>query len=76
MGHFIGVASRVRNGYSSANASGIEQTLETAAGFRPNRLQLIKVGYEYEHQRAGTQRNDNTLVIQFISTFHRSAGRE
>lgn len=66
----------VRNGYSSANASGNEQTLETAAGFRPNRLQLIKVGFEYEHHGAGSQRNDNTLVIQFISTLHRSAGRK
>jgi hypothetical protein len=62
----------VRNGYSSANTSGKHQTLETAAGFRPNRFQLIKVDYEYEHYSLGSQRNDNTLAIQFITTLHKA----
>jgi hypothetical protein len=66
----------VRSGFSSANASGIEQILETAAGFRPNRLQLIKIGYEYDHYSTGTQRNDNVLGIQFVTSFHKSLGRE
>jgi hypothetical protein len=66
----------IRAGYSSANASGKQQTLETAAGFRPNRLQLIKVGYEYEHYSTGTQRNDNALAIQFITTLHKDVARE
>jgi hypothetical protein len=66
----------VRGGYSSANLSGKTQILETAAGFRPNRLQLIKLGYEYEHYTTGTQRNDNTLAIQYITTLHRAVGRE
>ena len=65
----------VRNGYSSANASGKQQTLETAAGFRPNRLQLIKISYEYEHYST-RDRNDNALAIQFVTTLHRSIGRE
>jgi hypothetical protein len=65
-----------RNGYSSNSASGNQQTLETAAGFRPDRLQLIKIGYEYEHYSTGADRNDNTLAIQFITTLHRSVGRE
>jgi hypothetical protein len=65
-----------RSGFSSANASGNEQTLETAAGFRPNRLQLIKIGYEYDHYSTGAQRNDNVLGIQLITTFHKSVGRE
>ena len=66
----------VRNGYLSANAGGNQQTLETAAGFRPNRFQLIKVGYEYEHYSMGDERNDNTLGIQFITTLHAAvAGR-
>jgi hypothetical protein len=66
----------VRPGFSSANASGDQQTLETAAGFRPNRLQLIKVGYEYEHYSTGTQRDDNTLAFQLVTTLHKSVGRE
>ena len=66
----------VRNGYSSANASGKQQALETAAGFRTNRFQLIKLGYEYEHYSTGPQRNDNTLAIQFITSLHKAVGRE
>lgn len=66
----------VRNGYSSANASGKQQTLETAAGFRLSRFQLIKLGYEYEHYSLGSQRNDNTLAIQFITTLHKAVVHE
>jgi hypothetical protein len=66
----------VRNGFSSTSASGKTQVVETAAGFRPDRLQLIKVGYEYEHLGSGTERNDNVLAIQLITTLHRSIGRE
>ena len=65
----------VRNGYSSTNLSGNQQVLETAAGFRPNRLELIKISYEYEHYSAGSDRNDNALAFQFITTLHRSVGR-
>src|SRR6266568_3112704 len=66
----------VRNGYSSANASGNVQCLENAVGFRVNRLQLIKVAYEYEHYSTGTQHNDNAVAIQFVTTLHKSVGRE
>ena len=66
----------VRNGYATNSASGNQQTLETATGFRPNRLQLIKVGYEYEHYGTGTDHNENTLAIQLVTTLHRSVGRE
>jgi hypothetical protein len=65
-----------RNGYSTNSASGNQQTLETAVGFRPNRLQLIKIGYEYEHYSTGADPNDNTLAVQFITTLHRSVSRE
>ena len=65
-----------RNGYSTNSASGNQQTLEAAAGFRPDRFQLIKIGYEYEHYSTGADRNDNALAIQFITTLHRSVGRE
>jgi hypothetical protein len=66
----------VRNGYTSANASGKMQALETAAGFRPNRLQLLKFSYEYEHYATGSEHNNNTLAIQLVTTLHRSFGRE
>ena len=66
----------VRNGFASTSATGNQQTLETAAGFRPGRFQLIKIGYEYEHNSTGANHNDNTLAIQFITTLHRSVGLE
>jgi hypothetical protein len=66
----------VRNGYTSATASRKEQTLETAAGFRPNRFQLLKFSYEYEHYTSGDDHNDNTVAIQFVTTLHRSFGRD
>jgi hypothetical protein len=65
----------VRNGYSSANASGNEMVLETAAGFRPNRHQLIKFGYEYEHYSLGAQRNENTVAVQIVTMLHTSFAR-
>ncbi len=65
-----------RSGFSSANASGNEQIVETAAGFRPDRLQLIKISFEYDHFSTGAQQNDNVLGIQFITSFHKSVGRE
>jgi hypothetical protein len=66
----------LRGGYSTTNAAGNERTVETAAGFRVNRLQLLKVGYENDHYSSGTEQNDNVLAIQFVTTLHRALGRE
>lgn len=65
-----------RGGFSSANATGNTQTYEAAAGFRPDRLQLIKVGYEYQRMNFGTQLDDQILDIQLVTSFHKSIGRE
>ncbi len=65
-----------RDGFSMANEGGNTLALETAAGFRPNRFQLIKVGYEFKHYSAGGTPNDNVLALQLVTTFHASAGRE
>ena len=64
-----------RGGFSSANATGNTQTYEAAAGFRPDRLQLIKVGYEAKLYGSGDQEVDNRLAIQYITTLHWAAGR-
>lgn len=66
----------IRNGYSSANASANVQRLEDGVGFRVNRLQLIKVAYEYEHYSTGTHHNDNAVAIQFVTTLHKALGRK
>ena len=65
----------VRGGFSTANAGGNAQILETTAGFRPGRSQLIKAGYQYEHYSVGNQRNNNIFAVQFITTIHKAIGR-
>ena len=65
-----------RAGLTSAKATGKEQTLEGAAGFRPNRFQLIKAGYELGHYSTGADRNDNTFAVQIVTSLHFSAGRD
>ena len=65
-----------RGGYSTAKASGDKETLEAAAGFRPNRFQLIKAGYEYEHYSTGADRNDSAFAVQLVTTLHRAVGRD
>jgi hypothetical protein len=62
------VAGRV--GYTSANTSGNVQSYEGAAGFRPNRLQLIKVDYELQHYSVGPNFYENTLAIQYVTSLH------
>ena len=68
------VASRY--GLVSTNALGRTNSIETSAGFRPNRHQLLKIDYEFEHYSSASEHPDNTLGIQFITTLHVSAGRE
>jgi hypothetical protein len=50
-------------GYTSANASGKVQSYEGAAGFRPNRFQLIKIDYELQHYSVGPYFNARTGCI-------------
>lgn len=65
-----------RDGFSIANEGGKALALETVAGFRPNRFQLIKVGYELRHYSNAASPNDNILALQLVTTIHASAGRE
>jgi hypothetical protein len=62
------VAGRV--GYTRANATGNAESYEGTAGFRVNRRQLIKFGYEHEHYNEGEYRNDNTALVQFVTSLH------
>lgn len=65
-----------RYGQTDANAGRRVQSIETGAGFRLSRFELIKASYEIEHYSFGSDRNDNRLGIQFVTTFHRSVGRD
>ena len=64
-----------RGGYTSAKESGKVQSFEAAAGFRPDRLQIIKIGYEFRHYNTGRDANDNTVAIQFVTSFHKAIAR-
>lgn len=65
----------VRPGLTSAKFPGQTRELECAAGFRPNRWQLLKFDYEVEHYDVGTPHNEHTLAVQFVVTLHASASR-
>jgi hypothetical protein len=65
-----------RDGFTMASEGGNTQSFETAVGFRPNRFQLIKVGYELRHYSSDASSNDNILALQLVTTIHASAGRE
>jgi len=64
-----------RLGLTSAKLPGQTRALECAAGFRPNRWQLLKIDYEIEHYDSGSPHNEHTLAIQFVTTLHASASR-
>jgi hypothetical protein len=64
-----------RYSLTSNSATGRINVFEAAAGFRPDRFQLLKFGYEEEHYGSGSGQNDNAMAVQFITTFHKSAAR-
>ena len=60
-----------RGGYSSANEGGNVERFEVTGGFRPDRLQLIKMGYALQHSGTGSYPYENTFVVQFVTVLHR-----
>lgn len=58
-----------RGGYLSSGALGAREVYEVAAGFRPNRYQLVKVGYELGQGGKIRAMHAPTLVVQFVTTF-------
>jgi len=60
-----------RSGYSSTGTTSHEESFEVDAGFRPDRFQLLKVDYEFDHYSQDKYPFDKTLVAQFVTTLHR-----
>lgn len=54
--------------WSSATYLPNRQAYEAAIGFRPDRLQLLKVGYEWVNVHGGPRAQDNVFGIQFITS--------
>jgi hypothetical protein len=65
----------VRPGYTGANENGLVRCLESAAGFRVNRHELIKFGYEIEHYSIGAPSYDHTAAVQFVTTLDKAFER-
>jgi hypothetical protein len=65
-----------RYSLESTNATGRTNVLETAAAYRPDRFQLLKVGYEFRNYSLHSEHNEHVLGIQFVTTFHKAAARE
>lgn len=62
----IYVAARI--GFLRSTAAPNRDCYEFAVGFRPNRYQLIKVGYEVLQGKFLTGTQGNTLAVQLVST--------
>jgi hypothetical protein len=65
-----------RYGYTKSNAAGKQQSLETAAGFRLFRFELVKIGYQTTHYSTGSESNDGVFAVQFVTTLHASLVKE
>ena len=58
-----------RSGYTDANSFSYVESVEGAARFRPDRIQIIEIGYEFRHLNTGTYGNDNVLAMQLVTSF-------
>jgi hypothetical protein len=59
-----------RISYIRTSASPGYESYEFGAGFRPNRFQILKVGYQIQHGPTMQGTRDNIAVIQLVSNFH------
>lgn len=66
----------VRDGLTSDSARGRHYTLETSAGFRPNRFQVLKLDYEFGHYGSGNENDEHTVGFQWVTTLHKSIAHE
>jgi len=58
-----------RAGYLRASAYKGHDTYELAVGFRPNRYQLVKVGYEAQRGPSIRGTLANTVAVQYVTSF-------
>jgi len=62
-----------RYSITSTNVTGKTNVVESTGAYRTNRYQLLKFGYEFRRASTGLDRNNNTVAVQFITNFHKSA---
>jgi hypothetical protein len=59
-----------RSGYVRASFGPGRQVYETVVGFRPDRHQIVKIGYEIQQGPAIPGMRGNTLSAQLVTSFH------
>jgi len=59
-----------RIGYIRTSAYAGYESYELGAGFRPNRLQILKFGYQIQHGPYMRGTRDNVAVVQLVTNFH------
>jgi hypothetical protein len=58
------------NNHSASGFLVNRQAYEFAVGFRPDRFQLLKVGYEWTKLEGELQAHDNVLGVQFVTSLN------
>lgn len=58
-----------RIGYIRTSAAAGRQVYELAVGYRPNRYQIAKLGYEIQQGPNFSGAQGNTLALQLVSSF-------
>jgi hypothetical protein len=62
-----------RGSFMTSSATSDLYAIEAAAGYRPNRFQLVKMGYEFERYPTAPHNSDQTFAVQLVSTFNIAA---
>jgi len=67
---FVIALLRLPLGAQDASVGVAVRGYELALGFRVNRLQLLKVGYEWLHTEGVTGGRDNVFGLRFVTSVH------
>ena len=59
-----------RVAYLRSNKYAGRETIESAIGFRPNRYQLVKAGYQIQRGAKIRGSLENTFAVQLVTSFH------
>ena len=62
-----------RGSFMLASAASDIYVIDASAALRPNRFQIVKMGYQFERYPAAAHTSDQTFAVQYITTFNMAA---
>ena len=62
-----------RGSFMLASATSDLYVIDAAAGFRPNRFQIVKMGYQFERYPTAVYTSDQTFAVQLVTNFNIAA---